>query len=102
MYSEKFILYSAIHLLVFGSDEIIELKSNRIDIRSFYSSPGINQDLLKPIKRSSFPLEQLFFTGEIGSVRRHCISSGQIKAIKYESKASVDDIIIKKIFTLRY
>ena len=94
--SKSSLPYSATHLLAFGSDEIIKLKSENIDIRSFYTSPGINQDLLKPIQRSSFPLEQLFFTGKVGSVTGYKNTFGKTIPITEDTNPTEKDISIKK------
>jgi predicted HAD superfamily hydrolase len=88
--------YTVTHLLAFGSDNLTDLKKKNIDIRSFFTSPGKNQDLLKPIQRSSFPIEQLFITGEIGSVVDYKLSSDQINPITQKVESSEEDIRSKK------
>lgn len=88
--------YTVTHLMAFGSDKLIDLKKKNIDIRSFFTSPGTNQDLLKPIQRSSFPIEQLFITGEIGSVIDYKLSSDQTNPITQKVESSKEDVRSKR------
>lgn len=96
VFSKCSVTHSAIHLLAFGSEKTLELKLKNIDIRSFFSSSGINQDMLNPIQRSSFPIEQLFFTGAVGSVTGYENTYGKTIAIKEKSNASNEDLLVKK------
>ena len=70
VFSKCSVTHSAIHLLAFGSEKTLELKLKNIDIRSFFQVfpyfffRNLNQDMLNPIQRSSFPIEQLFFMGQ--------------------------------------
>ena len=48
-----------------------------VDIRSFLTSPGENQDHRTIVQRSSMPLEQIIL-GQSGSVRGYEYSDGKI------------------------
>ncbi len=96
VFSKSFHNHRVIHLMAFGSDKLIDLKKKNIDIRSFFTSPGTNQDLLKPIQRSSFPIEQLFMTGDIGSVLDYKLSSDQIIPITQKVESSEEDVRSKR------
>jgi len=96
VFSKSLHNYTVTHLMAFGSDKLVDLKKKNIDIRSFFTSPGTNQDLLSPIQRSPFPIEQLFMTGEIGSVVDYKLSSCQINPITQKVESSEEDVIRKR------
>ena len=86
------------HLLVFGADSTINLKQQGIDIRSFLTSPSINQDYLKVIQRSSFLLESLIL-GKTGSTKGYKKHNGKQIPILHNLRLGKDEIDSKsKVF----
>jgi predicted HAD superfamily hydrolase len=83
------------HLLAFGADSIIEEKKKCLDIRCFLASPGINQDFLKVIQRSSFPLEQIIL-GQIGSTKGYEVRNNRTNPLLYEASAPAPECKIKQ------
>ncbi|MFL2938569.1 MAG: HAD family hydrolase [Opitutales bacterium] len=84
-----------IHLLAFGADSIIELKKKCLDIRCFLASPGINQDFLKVIQRSSFPLEQMIL-GQTGSTKGYEARNNRTIPLLDEASAPPSECKIKQ------
>ena len=83
------------HLLAFGADSIIEEKKKCLDIRCFLASPGINQDSLKVIQRSSFPLEQIIL-GQTGSTKGYEVRNNRTNPLLDEASAPPSECKIKQ------
>lgn len=90
------------HLLVFGSDSVIELKKGGINIRSFLASASINQDNLKIIQQTCFLLESLIFgrTKEVSGYKKidgkqsPVLNNQFLEKNEIESKAKIFDAIM--------
>ena len=84
------------HLLAFGADSIITLKSENIDIRSFLASPGENQDHRRIVHRSLMPLEQTIL-GQSGSVRGYEYSNGKILEKHHKIRVYHHELLTKQV-----
>jgi len=84
------------HLLVFGADSIIALKSEDVDIRSFLASPGENQDHRRIVHRSLMPLEQIIL-GQSGSVRGYEYSDAKILVKHHKIRVYPHELLTKQV-----
>jgi len=94
---------SCTHLLAFGSNSLLQLKDRGIDVRGFFSSPGLKQEERKIIHRSLMPLEQLIL-GELGSTIgfdynngkvEPCFDNTRVPRTEFKTKRFVRESIIK-------